>query len=163
MKKLITAVIILTSMAVCGFVFAGEKNSKPMFTDNGNGTVTDNRSGLIWLKNANCYNWQNWDTAQSKAAGLASGACGLTDGSKAGDWHMPEVWELTSLIDKRNNPALPTGHPFSSVQTSRYWSSTTLAHSSSYVWYVYLYYGSVIGYDKGYSCYVWPVRYGPRY
>ncbi|MGC9023085.1 MAG: hypothetical protein ACP5J5_08205, partial [Dissulfurimicrobium sp.] len=25
----------------------------PRFTDNGNGTVTDNLTGLIWLKNAN--------------------------------------------------------------------------------------------------------------
>ena len=27
----------------------------PRFTDNGNGTVTDNLTGLIWLKNANCF------------------------------------------------------------------------------------------------------------
>ena len=28
----------------------------PRFTDNGDGTVTDNLTGLIWLKNANCAN-----------------------------------------------------------------------------------------------------------
>lgn len=27
----------------------------PRFTDNANGTVTDNLTGLIWLKNANCF------------------------------------------------------------------------------------------------------------
>ena len=27
----------------------------PRFTDNGDGTVTDNLTGLIWLKNANCF------------------------------------------------------------------------------------------------------------
>jgi len=27
----------------------------PRFMDNGNGTVTDNLTGLIWLKNANCF------------------------------------------------------------------------------------------------------------
>jgi hypothetical protein len=26
----------------------------PRFTDNSDGTVTDNLTGLIWLKNANC-------------------------------------------------------------------------------------------------------------
>ena len=27
----------------------------PRFTDNNNGTVTDNLTGLIWLKHANCF------------------------------------------------------------------------------------------------------------
>ena len=30
------------------------------FTDNNDGTVTDNQSGLIWLKNANCFDKQDW-------------------------------------------------------------------------------------------------------
>ena len=34
------------------------------FTDNKDGTVTDNLTGLIWLKNANCANAErNWKTA----------------------------------------------------------------------------------------------------
>ncbi len=32
----------------------------PRFTDNGNGTVTDNLTGLIWLKNANPCGPKNW-------------------------------------------------------------------------------------------------------
>jgi hypothetical protein len=27
----------------------------PRFTDNGNGTITDNLTGLIWLKDADCF------------------------------------------------------------------------------------------------------------
>ena len=30
----------------------------PRFTDNGSGTVTDNLTGLIWLKDANCFGSQ---------------------------------------------------------------------------------------------------------
>ena len=30
------------------------------FTDNGNGTVVDNDSGLIWLKDAHCLGIMNW-------------------------------------------------------------------------------------------------------
>lgn len=34
----------------------------------------------------------------SDANTLADGACGLTDGSVAGDWRLPNVRELYSLI-----------------------------------------------------------------
>ena len=54
------------------------------FTDNGDGTVTDNLTALIWLKNANCFGAKNWATALSDANALASGSCGLSDGSIAG-------------------------------------------------------------------------------
>ena len=38
----------------------------PRFTDNSNGTVTDNLTGLIWLKNANCFGSNRlWATALS--------------------------------------------------------------------------------------------------
>src|SRR6185369_10212978 len=33
------------------------------FTDNQNGTVTDNLTGLIWLKNAGCFTPADWSTA----------------------------------------------------------------------------------------------------
>jgi hypothetical protein len=50
------------------------------FIDNGDGTVTDNRTGLIWLKNANCFCNQDWWTAMKSANNLAYGYCGLIDG-----------------------------------------------------------------------------------
>ena len=91
----------------------------PRFTDNGNGTVTDNLTGLIWTKNANAFGQRTWAEALSDANGLASGSAGLTDGSKAGDWRLPNVRELQSLVDYgRSNPALPAGHPFTNVQSS---------------------------------------------
>ena len=32
----------------------------PRFTDKGDGTVTDNLTGLIWLKDANCFGGRTW-------------------------------------------------------------------------------------------------------
>ena len=97
------------------------------FTDNGNGSVTDNLTGLIWLKNAGCFAAADWSAALADVNQLASGACGLTDGSTAGQWHMPNANELESLVDvSQFSPALTAGHPFTSVDTARaYWSSTT--------------------------------------
>lgn len=97
------------------------------FSDNADGTVTDHLIGLIWLKNANCKGRLHWDAALTAANQLASGACGLTDGSAAGQWRMPNVNELESLVDvSRANPAIASGAPFTNIDlTSAYWSSTT--------------------------------------
>ncbi|MBF0524402.1 MAG: DUF1566 domain-containing protein, partial [Deltaproteobacteria bacterium] len=135
----------------------------PRFTDNNDGTVMDNLTGLIWLKNANCFGPQNWTDALSAANGLTSGSCGLTDGSHAGDWRLPNVNELKSLPDNSHySPALPTGHPFTgvSVEPYYYWSSTTGADRTSYAWFVGMYVDGVNDQDKTNYNYVWPVRGG---
>jgi hypothetical protein len=133
----------------------------PRFTDNGNGAVTDNLTGLIWLKNANCFGARNWTQALSDANTLNSGECGLGDGSSEGDWRLPNVRELQSLIDYgRQTPALPSGHPFTGVQSSLYWSSTTHATNTSYAWGVYMRCGHVHWDYKMRTRYVWPVRGG---
>ncbi len=133
------------------------------FTDNNNGTVTDSITGLIWLKSANCntISPKNWDAAISAAASLASGNCGLNDGSTAGQWRLPSRNELQSLIDYTTyNPALLAGYPFTNVQSNVYWSSTTYAGGASFAWYVHLGYGGVIASSKANPYYVWPVRGG---
>ena len=131
------------------------------FTDNGNGTVTDSVTGLIWLKNANCLGFQPWTNALSSANGLASGNCGLTDGSTAGQWRLPNRNELQSLIDyTASSPALPAGHPFVGVQPTDYWSSSTYAPNTSNAWRVGLDAGTVPTYNKNTPSFVWPVRGG---
>ena len=145
---------------------------KPRFKDNGNGTVTDNLTKLIWLKNANAFGLQTWGQALVDANTLSSGSSGLTDHSKAGDWRLPNVKELQSLIDLAySKPALSSasgtsqwtsGNAFTGVESSLYWSSTTLPVNTAYAWYVSLFYGEVnteYGH-KDNTRYVWPVRAG---
>lgn len=97
------------------------------FTDNGDGTVTDHLTGLVWLQNASCFSATDWATALTTANGLASGACGLTDGSTAGQWRLPNINELESLVDvSQSNPAVTPTNQFLSIKTDQaYWSSTT--------------------------------------
>jgi hypothetical protein len=134
--------------------------TSPRFTDNADGTVTDNLMGLIWLKNANCYGTRNWTTALTDANGLASGSCSLSDGSVAGDWRLPNIRELASLIDYQTDPAprIPTGHPFTSVVSSLYWSSSSYSTSLANAWSVSFSTGNVNGNNKAAGIYVWPVR-----
>src|SRR3990172_2872388 len=147
-----------------GDIQAGVVPPNPRFTDNGNGTITDNLTGLIWLKNANCFGTRTWALALTDANTLNSGECGLTDGSVDGDWYLPNRNELASLLDLENsNPALPTGYPFTEFQIYYYWSSTTAVPDPSYAWLVFFLGGTLFADFKtssGFDAYVLPVRGG---
>jgi len=142
----------------------------PRFTDNNNGTVTDNLTGLVWLKDADCFPLLAWATALTAATTLNSGECSLTDGSVAGDWRLPNVREMQSLVHYGfANPAVPntagTGQwsesdPFNGVSSYLYWTSTTHAWLTSSAWLVLLYDGGGTILDKANSTHLWPVRDG---
>jgi len=136
----------------------------PRFLDNGNGTLTDKATGLIWLRNANCFGTRTWAQALSDANGLASGQCGLTDGSSAGDWRLPSIRELHSVIDySQHGPAIGLFALLliQNMQSNYYWSSTTSIYSSFNAWWVNMHAGNVSLDDKYTSYYyVWPVRGG---
>jgi len=144
------------------------KPSSSRYSDNGDGTVTDNRTGLIWLKKANCSGRMTWKEAMQWAAKLAKGQCGLREGSRAGMWRLPTRDEWKAMMDKRYKaPALSNaagtgqwkeGDVFSGVQWF-YWSSTTSGSSSA--WNVHLNDGVVIYNVKSGTDYVWAVRGGP--
>jgi len=149
----------------------------PRFTDNGDGTVTDHLTNLIWLKDAWCKDVPgiigysppfSWSPAITWASKVEDGYCGLTDGSNAFDWRLPNVRELQSLVDySRVNPALPAGHPFINVHPGPgvYWSSTTNGNLSTWAWAVSFDEGFVTTAEK-YNAFfstarlVWAVRGG---
>ena len=139
------------------------------FVDNQDGTVTDSLTQLIWLKNLNCFGVLDWRSAALAVKSLQEGDCGpnpdlvLSDGSSAGDWRLPTMSELCTLIDfSRRAPALPEGHLFFDLPSGYHWSATTLDFYPGMAWIVY--------FESGTTCYddirhraghVWPVR-GPR-
>lgn len=136
------------------FIFGGP--TTPRFTDNGDDTVTDNNTKLIWSKNANPGGWNAWEYAIRYCEGSSSLA-GYTD------WRIPSLSELKSLIDKSQfNPALPPGNPFTNVQSGFYcWSSTIfLPLKPYYAWHVNFYKGYVWYSHKRSTYYMWCVRGG---
>jgi hypothetical protein len=157
----------------------------PRFTDNANGTVTDNMTGLIWLENANCpgtADGRDWYTALANVAELnATGGmtgtdtvwrdCGDTsnNGSYQTDWRLPNVRELHSLVDYgQDYPPLPSGHPFDNVWPRWYWTSTTHITYPANAFFVSMWGARVYhigknaidGGEEDYRLYVWPVRGG---
>ena len=178
-QKSILVLAIITAFVATGFflpklIGAGKQkpngSPNPRFTDSGNGTVTDNLTGLIWLKNANCFGRKNWDEAMDKAAALHTGECGLTDGSSEGDWRLPTKEEWEAFVDMNYfDPALSNaagtgkwseGDAFNNVQFGYYWSSTTHEYFPPFAFDVYMYDGRVGPTRKTSSTDVWPVRGG---
>lgn len=121
------------------------------FIDKGDGTVADTVTGLTWLKKADCIN-QNWAGALSMVNGLGSGQCGLSDGSSAGQWRMPNRTEMLSLSDRAptfpqaaylngqyqantstNGPVIFTNF----IVSDYYWTSTTDAADTTQAWALY--------------------------
>jgi len=167
-----------------GALLKGVALPTPRFTDNSNGTVTDNLTGLIWLTNANCANdLRDWATALTDVASLnSSGSMNSNDcgdisngGSHQTDWRLPNRRELSSLTnDAYGFPGLSdaagTGHftdgdPFTNVQSNFYWTSTTFAAGSggttpASAWFVNLTDGTMTQVLKTDLLYVWPVRGG---
>jgi hypothetical protein len=143
----------------------GDYNINPMsFTDNGNGTVTDNNTGLMWQK---CSIGQNNDAACSGTASIynwyrASGTysatynptsldvCGSLVLGSYSDWRLPAKKELITIVDYAipyPGPTIRTVY-FPNTKSSDYWSSTTYAGGPVNAWGVDFGDGGVYGYGK---------------
>jgi hypothetical protein len=137
--------------------------SNTRFVDNGNGTVSDTLTGLMWEKKTddgtihdkdNFYNWSSSGTAPDGEAYIiflatlnncTSGDGTTISGGFAGhcDWRLPTIAELQTII-VGINPTI-----FGPTQSDYYWSSTTLAGIPLNAWGVYFYDGSLFTADKG--------------
>ena len=132
----------------------------PRFTDKGDGTISDNLSGLTWLKDTQCIGRKDWLPALDAVNALANGSCGLTDGSVAGDWRMPNYLELISIanLGVSNSLAWFASFGFTNLQGYGYWSSTSDAQRKSHAM-LYQFNLRFSGlYSKTSSYQTWPVK-----
>jgi hypothetical protein len=153
-----------------GEIRAGVPWPDPRFTDNSDGTVNDNLTGLVWTKDAGTPKFVGttstcWDGGKDWQGALNYVKC-LNTNNYLGhdDWRLPNINELPSLVDKTKfNPPLPNGHPFTNVYVGdydAYWLSSNFAGiHKDYAWYIVMQ-GGGAWYDvKGRDgFYVWPVR-----
>ncbi|GFO65098.1 InlB B-repeat-containing protein [Geomonas paludis] len=134
------AVIDCTGTGMDGETQIGHEWPSPRFTDNGNGTLTDTMTGLVWLQNANCFGSVTWQQALDTANSFASGSCGLSDGSVAGEWRLPNRKELLSISSQNvaDGGAWLNSQGFVNGQHTYYWTSDTdLNYAGAYKWIVH--------------------------
>ena len=84
---------VLGKYALCvrGGLDYGENN----FTDNGDGTITDSSTGLMWMKN-DSGTTMNWSAALNYAEGI--------EFAMFTDWRLPNAKELQSIVDYTHAP-----------------------------------------------------------
>lgn len=121
------------------------------FIDNGDGTITDQLTDLIWeqLPYADTLTWEQ--------ALVFADSLNLSGHS---DWRLPNIKELQSLSDvSRMNPCINTNY-FNISGQKKYWSSTTLPNLTTKAWYLDTRYG-ITTYDfKTNKHYLFCVRGG---
>ena len=140
------------------------------FTDNGNGTITDTTTGLVWDK---CSRGQVWDntTPPGTCTGTASThdwAAALAQATAANaashrgqaDWRLPNRTELESLVQiNAVSPAID-GTYFPATPSNWYWTSTTFAPNPANAWSVNFGVGDTNALDKTNTFHVRLVRSG---
>ncbi len=124
-----------------GVAFAGQdaqyRGLDPSYSDNGDGTVTDLNTGLMWQQEPDFVNQSTWTNAITNAVNIQLGGYA--------DWRLPTIKELYSLIDFRGEtgtsaddakPYIDTNYfDFAYGDTSvvryidaQYWSATEYVH-----------------------------------
>jgi len=162
-----------------------QKGVNRSYTDNGDGTITDNTTGLMWEKNSdddsihdkdNTYTWGMTSSPYTMNGTMVTTFLATLNGGGgfAGhtDWRIPNRFELESLgnlgtytpaVSPPFNTACAPGCTVltcSCTAQASYWSSTTYAASPSYAWLVYFYDGYVTATLKDSTYHVRAVRGG---
>jgi hypothetical protein len=121
-------------------VTAGAPNPES-YMDNGDGTVTDKVTGLMWQQAvaATSYTWAD-----------AVAYCPTLTLAGHSDWRLPSRIELLSLVDVGQFSPSINGTYFPSTPATPFWSSSRLAGSSSFAWGV-LFGNGGAGYGVGVS------------
>ena len=164
----IVALFVFASLAVAKPPFWNDQVNKPgRFKKLGqfsNAAVYGKETGLVWEQLAGDTDGDtDVDDNDRKTWFNALSHCyQRTVGGRKG-WRLPTIEELASLVvdtSVAGNPRLPSGHPFSNVQLSRYWSATTDANDTSLAWTVFFNDGVVGTFVKTDDRFVWCVRGG---
>lgn len=96
------------------------------FTDNGDSTITDNLTNLVWQKFPNTTT-QSWEQALAYSENLTL--------ANTTDWRLPNIKELQSLNDETVIQPSVTLPYFQNIGVKKYWSSTSLLNQTTKAWY----------------------------
>ncbi|MBF0537545.1 MAG: DUF1566 domain-containing protein [Nitrospirae bacterium] len=128
------------------------------FVDNGDQTITDTSTDLMWTKDADLAGRKIWRDALDYVASMNKG---MVENFGYTDWLLPDKEELERLV--KNSKGAPwfwlKSQGFTNVQSYYYWSSTAYTNDTSLAWTIRMGDGNVSASARAYYVgYVWPVR-----
>ncbi len=131
------------------------------FIDNGDGTVVDTATGLMWVKDPSMIPGGLFSSRMYWYDAI--NACENLEYAGHDDWRLPNINELMSIVDhSRYDPAYDT--MFFSIpleQWTPFWSSTICMAWTDGAWCLYPYDGYKTTWGRPWdTCYVRPVRGG---
>ncbi len=104
------------------------------YTDNGDGTITDNKTGLMWMKAAPSTP-MNWEEALIY--------CEALEIANYFDWRLPNIKELRTLVNSNSlYPTIDTDY-FLNDSNNTFWSSTPGINNPGHAWVVSFDWGSM--------------------
>lgn len=124
-------------------------NNKVRFIDNGDDTITDRATGLMWEKIPSSSTY-TWSAAIAHAEQLT--LAGYTN------WRLPNINELLSLINYNSYYNATYSPFFDAMQTGSYFSSTAYKEYIWFKWGIDFYIGLNAYYDITDAYYVICVR-----
>ena len=136
------------------------------YTDNGDGTITDDNTKLMWKKCSEGLSGDMCDTGSATSmvwdstggSPDALSTCYNLDYAGYTDWRLPNLKELVSIVNYGNvGPAIDIT-AFPNTVSDSYWSSTTYADFTDSAWIVYFYGGNPTYDFKTFAYYVRCVR-----
>ncbi len=102
---------------------SGDTEPEASYTDNGNGTVADNVTGLMWEQKADDGGSRDKDTTHTWKDALAYCEDLILGGFS--EWRLPNPKELERMVDlEKSNPAVDTTY-FPNTNDGYYWTSST--------------------------------------
>ncbi len=122
----------------------------------GQPVVDDSVTGLQWQ---GCpLGLSGSDCRQGRARTLdwseASAACAALQWGGHGDWYLPEVNQLDSIVDSRQRSPAIDPAAFPGTPTGWYWTATEYANDARYAWHANFGSGHLANFDKQFVCYV---------
>lgn len=123
----------------------------PRFSVIADNLVRDHLTDLVWLQQTDLHTGKvSWQQALEAVKALKA--------SQPGNWRLPTINELESLVDAdAHSPALSKSHPFTNLQEG-YWSSTTSSFETDWAWVLYMEKGACgVGYKPDSTFFIWPV------
>ena len=134
-------------------------------TDNGNGTITDTKTGLMWKKCVEGVTGNLCDTGAAAAFTwqTALQQPGVVNGSGFAtyqDWRLPNIKELTSIVEEQCYGPSINLNRFPNTPVSVVWSGSPDANYSDYAWFVNFHDGYSYYYNRNVSVQMRLVRSG---